>query len=75
MLTKKRADRFWSYVQKGGPDDCWEWRGCRKASGHGRFIVEKKVRIASRIAYILTHGPLADGLFVCHTCDSDHSYG
>jgi hypothetical protein len=60
--------RFWSKVLKG--DGCWPWMRARYPTGYGLFVVEGKDRPASRVAWELTHGPIPDGLSVCHHCDN-----
>lgn len=59
---------FWSHVDKSG--ECWTWTGSRNAKGYGHAGRHGRVRAAHRIAWELTHGPIPDGLFVCHTCDN-----
>lgn len=67
--------RFWSKVDVRGPDECWPWKACRsgrKKSGklYGRFGLRgRQIITAHRAAYLLTHGEVADDLFVCHRCD------
>lgn len=36
-LTVRDLTRFWSLVDKQGPDDCWNWLGAC-VSGYGKFI-------------------------------------
>lgn len=62
--------RFWAKVDRRGPDECWPWTADRKARGYGRFMLDGKVRNASRVAYELLVGPIPEGLFVCHRCDN-----
>lgn len=31
------TQRFWKYVQAGGPEQCWEWKGSRDGPGYGRL--------------------------------------
>lgn len=50
--------------------DCIEWRGCRKPDGYGLVNVDGRTRRAHRVAYEKVHGPIPDGMFVCHTCDN-----
>jgi len=64
-------ERFWSRVDKSG--DCWIWTGYRDRKTYG--IVERRrdgrrETRAHRWAWILTHGPIPDGLFVLHRCDN-----
>lgn len=71
----ERAERFWSHVDKRGPDDCWNWTRCRTAQGYGQTghirADEKKIIIGShRLAFILTNGNIPAGLCVCHHCDN-----
>ena len=62
-------DRFWSKVKKGAPDECWEWTASQ-ASGYGQswWKPAKRAIGAHRVAYLLTHGSIPDGLQVAHTC-------
>jgi hypothetical protein len=67
-------DRFWSKVDRRGPDDCWEWTGARAAKGYGRMATHTKGRQAAigahRFSYLIHFGPIPPGLFACHTCDN-----
>lgn len=64
------ANRFWSKVKIGAPDDCWPWTSYVKRGGYGSIILaNNKSGIAHRVAWELTHGPIPDGLCVLHTCD------
>jgi hypothetical protein len=62
------AARFWTYVRRRGPDDCWIWRGQMK-DGYGRFGRGRSRRYAHRLAWELTHGEISVGLCVLHRCD------
>ena len=62
------APLFWSRVEKGAA--CWEWqRGC-DGDGYGAMKVSGRQWGAHRLAWTLTHGPIPEGMFVCHTCDN-----
>jgi uncharacterized protein YerC len=65
-------ERFWSKVAAGAPDECWEWQRSRKDDGYGQFKVTagQSPQRASRVAWMLTHGSIPDGLFVLHRCDN-----
>lgn len=67
------AERFWPKVDRRGPDECWPWLAFRKANGYGSINEaghDGHPLQAHRVAWELTHGPIAEGLFVCHRCDN-----
>lgn len=51
-------------------DGCWEWQKSRMAWGYGRIRVEGRTVAAHRTMWEEWHGPILDGLFVCHRCDN-----
>lgn len=59
-------------IDKGGPDDCWEWAGYRDKAGYGRMQLAALPGIskAHRAAWVLEHGPIAPGACVLHRCDN-----
>lgn len=67
--------RFWSKVDRGSEDECWEWQAYRNRQGYGDFELwnpatkTKKTAKAHRVAYELHHGEPPKGT-VCHTCDN-----
>ena len=65
------VEKFWMRVDRRGPDDCWEWQGAMNRYGYGRVYWPKRGPVlAHRVAYELEHGPIPEGLFVCHHCDN-----
>ena len=63
--------RFWSYVDKRLPDECWEWNGGRAPTGYGTFgVASGKARRAHRVAWELIHGAAPGELCVLHRCDN-----
>jgi hypothetical protein len=66
-------ERFWARVWVRGPDDCWIWQG-RGGGVYGHVAVTRDGRSQSvsvhRLSYEWAHGPIPDGLLVCHTCDT-----
>lgn len=68
MTAATLADRFWAKVDV--TDDCWVWTGARTSEGYGTIKVDGKTQGAHRFSWVLHHGPIATGLFVCHRCDN-----
>lgn len=65
-------ERFWSKVDRRGADECWPWTAAarRKDEGYGAFWLDRRHQPASKVAWILTNGPVPAGLVVCHQCDN-----
>lgn len=61
------AERFWARVDRGRPDNCWEWQGARTSGGYGKYFNENAHREAWRLAY---GQDVPEGLFVLHHCDN-----
>jgi Mor family transcriptional regulator len=68
VLTDDLVNRFWSYVDVRGEDECWEWTGARHKSGYGRVKHEAKTLLAHRVAWAVHDSDPGD-LLVLHTCD------
>ena len=52
-MDEKTIARFWSKVDRGGPDECWEWRAYRMRNGYGQMGIGRKVYTAHRLAYCI----------------------
>lgn len=65
------AERFWSKVSRVGTGECWMWQAFVTPSGYGLFFIDRTTRNvpAHRVSWMLTHGPIPDGMMVCHRCD------
>lgn len=60
--------KFWRYVEKRGPDECWPWTGKRQRQGYGRLGVGAEKQIgAHRLSYQIATGK--NPPVVMHTCD------
>jgi len=70
-LDKETEERFWSKVNIGNKNDCWEWTaGTRgKKTGYGCFKYNGKVTDSHRMSWFITHGYFPENL-VCHKCDN-----
>jgi hypothetical protein len=49
---------------------CLEWTGFIGSQGYGQTTLKGRKYNTHRLAWILKHGEIADGLFVCHRCDN-----
>lgn len=67
---KDGTERFWSKVDKIGPNDCWEWQAYKDINGYGQFWHNRKIKYAHRTAWELTNGPILNRLCVLHHCDN-----
>ena len=67
---KEWAERFLANLPDAGPDECWEWMGWRAPDGYGRFGVAGDRWRAHRLSFLLHHGDLPSGAFICHRCDN-----
>lgn len=66
-----REERFWSKVDRSGPNDCWEWTASLNTSGYGQFGTQKGPSDrAHRYSYELENGAIPNGLCVLHRCDN-----
>jgi len=62
--------RFWNRIRRGGEDECWPWLASCTPKGYGRIGSGRYQYYAHRVAWELAHGPIPDGMFVCHHCDT-----
>lgn len=69
LLTAEVVERFWSLVDKRGPDDCWSWLGAL-SDGYGNICIEGFTLRAHRISWTLANGRELGQLCACHSCDN-----
>lgn len=74
-LSAEFSTAFWSRVQIGLSDDCWNWTGATATFGYGRVKISGRLYSTHRIAYTLANGPILDleeyhGAVVRHSCDN-----
>jgi hypothetical protein len=72
-VKKTTFERWRDKVDMKGPDDCWEWLGCKIDRGYGSFKNNKKMVRAHRYAYEHYKNndqPIPNNLCVCHHCDN-----
>lgn len=66
--SPKVQQRFWSKVKK--TEGCWEWVGATTGGGYGSMFFQGRSHRAHRIAWMMVHGPIPEGLHVMHSCDN-----
>lgn len=63
-------ERFWQYVDRRGPNECWPWKGTTP-DGYGQFWSSRKEKDgAHRVIWRMFFGDIPEGMFVCHRCDT-----
>lgn len=60
--------RFWSKVDRGQTQDCFNWTGGQDGRGYGQFRVGKKLWASHRFAWVLAYGHIPDDLTIDHLC-------
>ena len=51
-------------------DGCWSWKGTLNRRGYGKLKWNNKDLTAHRASWMIHYGPIPDGMFVCHHCDT-----
>jgi hypothetical protein len=67
-LSPTFPKRFWTKVQK--MDGCWLWTSSALQDGYGAIKtgVNNKIIRSNRAAWIITNGPIPNGLWILHNC-------
>lgn len=67
------VERFWSKVDKRGPDECWPWLAGGDGQGYGHFkpAGPGSGTRAHQFVYELLVGSVPDGMVIDHTCHDD----
>ena len=60
--------KFWARTTER--DGCLLWMGARVSNRYGNVSCQGRPWLAHRLAWVLTHGDIPEGLHVCHTCDN-----
>lgn len=72
-MTKTNEERFWSKVDKQGPNDCWPWLGAKHPTGYGKLwlkLPDLVCKPAHHASLILDGTNVPKGAVVMHTCDN-----
>lgn len=71
-MRSSRNDRFWKHVDQSG--DCWIWTGALANYRYGILSAwdeqteQQRMIRATHISWEIHHGPVPDGMEVCHNC-------
>ena len=66
-VTPEEYFSFRSICNSAG---CWIWQGAKQGRGYGVMWAKNKIWQAHRYAYSVLVGPIPEGKFVCHRCDT-----
>lgn len=69
LRGEQDALRFWSKVDTGDGDACWEWTASTW-DGYGQFAILGRSYRSHRVAWTMHYGQIPVGLMVCHSCDN-----
>lgn len=62
--------KLWPRVHPEPNTGCWLWEGAANAKGYGQVWQDgDKIIFAHRLSYIVSKGPIAPKMVVCHRCD------
>jgi hypothetical protein len=65
------AERLEARTDRTEPDGCWPYvGGYAQRSGHVQMWHQGQMVGVHRVAWELAHGPIPEGLCVCHRCDN-----
>ena len=64
------TDRFFSKIARSDADGCWLWVAGKNKGGYGQFRDSGRTVYTHRLSYELANGPIPEGLWVLHSCDT-----
>jgi hypothetical protein len=74
MSNRKRIPpeiRFWKYVRKASPEECWIWTGAATPLKYGKFRLSCAKQVAAhRYSVELAGRSIPPGRVVMHSCDN-----
>jgi hypothetical protein len=64
-------DRYWSKVDRRGPEECWPWCAFRRDTGYGLIKVRGVFMAAHRFGWMVANErEWPAGMLGCHSCDN-----
>ncbi len=62
--------RLAKYIIKDPETGCWNWISATVSKGYGVLSVNGKMQYVHRLVWEREHGPIPNGMQVCHSCDN-----
>lgn len=72
MITQSNIDKFWKYVKKGAPDECWIWTGTQNGQRAEFYFPSGRI-YAHRFSYAIhidSTAALDSNCRIVHTCQN-----
>src|SRR5262245_12283312 len=54
--------------------ECWLWVGARNNGGYGYMAYKGWSEGVHRVSWITNRGPIPNGIYVCHHCDTPNCF-
>lgn len=70
MPPTKEPLAFWSKVDCGTDDECWQWLGVKSQLGYGVVRIKNSNYMAHRVGYELECGEIPIGYDIHHKCEN-----
>ena len=69
-VNDRRLAQMMNRIEPDMNSGCWLWSGYIARDGYGRLKTGGKVTRVHRLSWALHNGPVPDGFFICHRCDT-----
>lgn len=68
-------ERYWDFIKKGKPDECWEWTGYKNKNNYTIICIgNKRYENLSRIIWKKFYGDIPEGHYVHRSCHNRTCY-
>lgn len=64
------ADLYFAKIEPDLNSGCWLWAGSIGTRGYARIAVGGREVAGHRLGWEIHNGPIPEGLFACHRCDT-----
>jgi len=81
-ISERNKINFWNKVDKNGPlpdqsnphyaglGQCWVWKASCDSNGYGIIAIQRRMRKAHRVSWMISFGDALENMCVCHRCDN-----